>query len=114
MKLSIVAGLFYVSSAQFLGNCSSNTHFDSRFVCHFGFLTLSQSPSEFRTVSSKSVHVVMFLFLLVASKGAVCVLGEVTLIVKSIIEFERQQLSLSSHVCHSWQVSPKSSPADCF
>ena len=56
----------------------------------------------------------MTLFLLVAPKGAVCVLGETTLIVKSIIEFERQQLSLSSHVCHSWQVSPKSSPADCF
>ena len=56
----------------------------------------------------------MTLFLLVAPKGDVCVLGETSLIVKSIIEFERQQLSLSSHVCYSWQVSPKSSPADCF
>ena len=56
----------------------------------------------------------MTLFILVAPKGAVCVLGEATFIVQSIIEFERQQLSLSSHVCHSWQVSPKSSPADCF
>ena len=48
------------------------------------------------------------LFLLVAAKGAVCVLEETTLIVKSIIKFERQQLSLLL------QVSPKSSPADCF